>query len=114
MKLGRADENVLPGETKTVEIAFRLPDKLPATSLGNFVKSVFHLNVVAEVSMAKDIELELPLVVCVTHRVDDAAAVALAEATVSLESVDMVQVSKAVAQIEWSRDNPEQSVGTAP
>ena len=114
MKLGRADENVLPGETKTVEIAFRLPDKLPATSLGNFVKSVFHLNVVAEVSMAKDIELELPLVVCATHRVDDAAAVALAEATVSLESVDMVQVSKAVAQIEWSRDNPEQSVGTAP
>lgn len=58
-KLGRFDM-IQPGETKTVNMQFRIPNERPSTS-GHYIHCEYVMDIVAAIDYAPDIELHFPV-----------------------------------------------------
>ena len=59
VKLGKFDV-IQPGETKTVNMMFRIPNSHPTTN-GHYIECRYIMDIVASISMAPDIELHFPV-----------------------------------------------------
>ena len=110
MKRGHGlQEFVGPGETKTVEIQWKLPAELPAMTLSDLVKSTYSMNLVVE---SAELELPFPVFPLPTEFTADDSSFPAVESASAME--DTVRCSTSKVQIEYDRDKPVQTIGAAP
>ena len=86
MKRGHGlQEFVGPGETKTVEIQWKLPAELPAMTLSDLVKSTYSMNLVVE---STELELPFPVFPLPTEFTADVTSFPAVESASAMEDSD--------------------------